>query len=70
MKYAILVVYQNGQRAFLRHGAEVGAGPIVKFRSKRDAAINLEFIEQGLDGGASASVVLYAPMDESAEKLA
>lgn len=56
MPYVIRVVYPNGV-AWLRHGGDVGVGPIVRFRDKVTAEINLDFVRQGLDDDATASVV-------------
>lgn len=55
-RYVIRVVYPNGV-AWLRHGCVVGSGPIVRFRDKKTAEINLEFVQEGLDEGVTASVV-------------
>jgi hypothetical protein len=56
VRYGIRVVFPDGAVAFLRHGPVVGSGPIVRFRSKRDAEVNLDFIREGLDSGAHASI--------------
>jgi hypothetical protein len=58
-RYVIRVVYPNGV-AWLRHGPVIGTGPIVRFRSKREAEEQLEFVRQGLDADAVASVVEIA----------
>lgn len=58
--YVIRVNYPDGAVAWLRHGAVVGAGPIVRFGSKCLADINLEFIREGLDAGVTATVVRVA----------
>ncbi len=54
--WVIRVVYPNGV-GWLRHGPLVGSGPIVRFRDKKTADINLEFVRNGLDAGMVASVV-------------
>lgn len=59
-RWVIRVNFPNGAVAWLRHGSVVGAGPIVRFRSKRDAEINLEMVTAGLDEGCIASVVPIA----------
>lgn len=56
-RYVIRVNYPNGDVAWLRHGAVVGAGPIVRFPNKLTAEVNLKFVREGLDRGCTASVV-------------
>ena len=58
-RYVIQIVYRSGEVAYLRHGAKVGAGAVVQFRDRKTADVNLDFIGQGLDEGAVASVVRY-----------
>lgn len=58
-RYAIQVVYPSGDVAYLRHGAEIGAGAIVQFRDRKTADVNLGFISEGFDQGVTASVVRY-----------
>lgn len=62
-RYGIRVVFDTGAVGFLRHGPVEGSGPIVRFRSKREAEINLDFIREGLDTGAHASIfqILNSP---------
>lgn len=59
-RYMIRVNYPDGAVAWLRHGSRIGYGPIVRFRSKRDADVNLDFICEGLDAGVTATVVRVA----------
>jgi len=56
-KWAIRVSYPSGERAWLRHGATVGEGPIVRFRTKRLADANVELIRPGFDEGTTVAVV-------------
>ncbi len=56
-RWVIRIVYPNGGVAWLRHGDVAGVGAIVRFRDKKTADINLEFIREGLDAGVVASVV-------------
>jgi hypothetical protein len=58
-RYAIQVTYGSGAVAYLRHGATVGDGAIVQFRDRKTADVNLDFISEGLDDGATAAVVRY-----------
>jgi len=58
-RWCIRVTYRNGCEAYLRHGARVGYGAIVQFRSKRDADVNVGFISEGLDRGDVVTVVRY-----------
>jgi hypothetical protein len=60
-RWVIRVVYLDGGVAWLRHGAVIGAGPIVRFPNRKTADVNLDFIREGLDEGAVASVVRVAP---------
>lgn len=60
-RYVIRVNYPSGAVAWLRHGPVVGSGPIVRFPNKKTAEVNLDFIREGLDDGATASVVRIAP---------
>lgn len=57
--YVIRVVFPHGV-AWLRHGPITGVGPIVRFRDKQTAEVNLEFIREGLEPDAVASVVRVA----------
>jgi hypothetical protein len=59
-RYAIRVVFPNGDVAFLRHGPVSGHGPIVRFPNKKTAEVNLDLIREGLDAGAVASVMRIA----------
>jgi hypothetical protein len=59
-RYAIRVVFPNGDVAFLRHGPRTGHGPIVRFPNKKTADVNLDLIREGLDDGAVASVMRIA----------
>lgn len=62
--WAIIVVYRTGEVAYLRHGTEIGTGPVVRFRSKRLAEINVGMIAPGLEGETqSISVVKYPRKD-------
>jgi len=56
-RWAIRVTYPNGQDAWLRRGATIGAGPIVEFRTKHLAELNVELIREGLDADTVVSVV-------------
>ena len=56
-RWAIRVTYPNGQDAWLRHGASVGVGSVVQFRTKQLAEINVDFIRQGFDDDVTISVV-------------
>jgi hypothetical protein len=57
-RWAIRVTYPSGEDAYLRHGATVGEGPVVTFRTKRDAELNAEaYVQPGLDEGTVVSVV-------------
>lgn len=56
-RYAIRVVFPNGDVAFLRHGPISGHGPIVRFPNKKTAEVNLDLIREGLDDGAVANVM-------------
>lgn len=58
-RWAIRVTYANGDEAWLRHGAAVGAGPIVKFTTRRTADLNVDLISPGLDDGAIITVVRF-----------
>lgn len=60
-RWGIRVVFANGGVGFLRHGPVVGSGPIVRFKSRREADLNLGFIREGLDEGATASVFKILP---------
>jgi len=60
MPYVIRVVFPRGV-GWLRHGDIAGSGPIVRFRDKQTAEINLDFVRQGLDADAVASVVRVGP---------
>lgn len=64
-RWVIRIVYPDGGVAWLRHGARVGHGPIVRFTSRKTAEVNLDFIRQGLDDGVIASVVPVAPSKQS-----
>lgn len=55
--WVIRVTLANGVDTFLRHGARIGHGAIVKFRSKKDAEINVDLISPGLDEGCVVTVV-------------
>jgi hypothetical protein len=69
-RYVIRVNYPNGAVAWLRHGARtLEHGPIVRFRSKRDADINLDFIKEGLDAGTTATVVKVAEKPAKAPEV-
>lgn len=73
-RWVIRVNYPDGGVAWLRHGAVVGAGPIVRFTNRKTAQVNLAFIREGLDEGCTASVVRVAdskpkkPSDVATEK--
>ena len=56
----IRVNFPNGAVAWLRHGSVAGVGPIVRFPNRKTADVNLDFIREGLDAGAIASVVKVA----------
>jgi hypothetical protein len=58
-RYSIQVVYPSGDVAYLRHGADVGAGAIVQFRDRKTADINVDFIRPGLDEGTVVTVVQF-----------
>jgi hypothetical protein len=64
-RWGIRVVFANGVVGFLRHGPVVGTGPIVRFHSRRDAEVNLSFIREGLDEGATASIFKILPSKRS-----
>lgn len=55
--YAIRVTLKNGVDTFLRHGAQIGRGDIVKFRTKKTAEINVEMLTPGLDDGSVVTIV-------------
>lgn len=55
-RYGIRVVFDNGSVGFLRHGPVSGTGPIVRFPNKKTAEVNLDFIREGLEAGATASI--------------
>lgn len=59
-RYVIRVNYPDGGVAWLRHGSVVGAGPIVRFPNRKTAEVNLGFIREGLEEGATVSVVRVA----------
>lgn len=56
-RWVIRVTYPNGEDAYLRHGAVIGEGPIVRFGTKRLADINAGFVSEGLPDGATVTVV-------------
>jgi len=63
-RWMIRVTFPSGADAFLRRGSRPGYGPIVQFRTKRDADINLDFVTQGFDRGTVAVVVPYDKSEE------
>lgn len=63
-RWALRITYRHGGEAFLRHGTRIGYGPIVQFRTRRDAEINIGMIEPGLDAGTVVTVVRYDKHDE------
>jgi len=58
-RWCIRVTYPSGYEAFVRHGRDIGHGPIVQFRTRRDAEANLDFIRQGLEQETTAAIVPY-----------
>ena len=58
-QWAIRVTYANGEDAWLRQGATIGEGAIVRFTSKQRAEEYRDFISQGLDADEVARVVRY-----------
>ena len=42
---------------YLRQGRHPGAGPIVRFHSKRDAELNVEMVSAGMEDGWTVSIV-------------
>jgi hypothetical protein len=56
-RWGVRVTYPSGDEAWLRHGGTIGEGSIVRFRSKRLAELNVEFVREGLDQGTTVTVV-------------
>jgi hypothetical protein len=56
-RWAIRVTYPDGREAWLRHGASIGEGPVVRFGTKKLAEINAEFVSHGLPEGTTVTVV-------------
>lgn len=56
-RWAIQVVFPNGDVAYLRHGSRIGAGPLATFASRQTADINLEMVVHGLDAGSTATII-------------
>lgn len=63
-KWMIRVTTAEGEDMFLWRGRTPGAGPIVQFRTKRDADINVEMVKPGLDNGEIVAVVPYDASEE------
>ena len=63
-RWVIRVTDADGNDMYLRRGRMPGIGPIVQFRSRRDAEINIELVAPGLDTDAKIVVVRY---DQSCE---
>lgn len=56
-RWGIRVVFPDRRGvAFLRHVPISGKGPIVRFPNKKTAEVNLDFIREGLESGAVASI--------------
>jgi hypothetical protein len=66
-RWGIRVVFTDGRVGFLRHGPISGTGPIVRFPNKKTAEVNLDFIREGLDADATASIfkILDKPKQKS-----
>jgi hypothetical protein len=57
-RYVVRVVSADHKRVgFLRHGPVVGAGPIVRFPSRRKALAAVEMLKPGLDEGDIVDVM-------------
>ena len=65
-RWGIRVVFANGAVGFLRHGPISGHGPIVRFPNKKTAEVNLDFIRDGLEAGATASLFKILERKKSA----
>ena len=59
-RYVIRITYPDGQVAWLREGTCIGFGPIVRFRSTREAERHLAVIQEGLYLGTTATIVRVA----------
>lgn len=55
--YAIRVTFANGRDAFVREGGVIGQGRIATYRTRALADADADFIRQGLDDGAVATVI-------------
>ncbi len=61
----IRVTDKNGNDMYLRRGSRIGAGPIVRFTTKKLAELNAEsMIAPGLDSGDIVTVVPYDKEEE------
>ncbi len=56
-RWAVRVTYADGDEAFLRHGAMIGEGPLVPFRTREAAAKRAEELRPGLNEDDVVSVV-------------
>lgn len=63
-RWAVRVTYADGNEAYLRHGARIGYGSIVKF-DKKTAEINADFLRAGVDEGDTVTVVQAPSRDET-----
>jgi hypothetical protein len=57
--WAIQVVDDAGNVMHMRHGSRPGEGRIVKFRTRKDADFNVDFIRNGMEDGWTVSVIPY-----------
>lgn len=54
-QYAILVIWKDGTEEYVKRGDDTAV-----FSSRGEADANKEFIEQGIEGHQSVSVVRYS----------
>jgi hypothetical protein len=57
--FAVRVTTRRGDEMYLRQGSRPGCGPIVRFRSRRDAQMAIATLAPGLENGLVAHVVAY-----------
>lgn len=66
-RFAVQVVFHSGDIAYLRHGADIGEGPIVQCRTRRHAETLRENMRLGFDADEvqAINIVRYRDVQET-----